>query len=156
MCIIDEPSLALDSISRPPGHHAAQCVNMLREGCVKPCRGRASRIDQVREGRARSTARKLVDRHLTRAFHGVVPQLGVLCSDQRQLVTDGGHRDWSPRGIHLGSASIRGYLGGYWKVFAQTRNSKYTSMLWRPHQILLLFSSVQRLAGDQSRPCTHG
>lgn len=31
-----------------------------------------------------------------------------------------------------------------------------TAKLWEPHQILLLFSSVQRLVGDQSRPCMHG
>lgn len=33
------------------------CVKTLREGCAKPWRGSASRIDQVRDGRARSIAR---------------------------------------------------------------------------------------------------
>ena len=69
----------------PPGHHAAQCVNMLREGCVKPCRGRASRIDQVREGRARRTARN------TQPGTGHQPSVGLFC----KLVTDGGHHPGS-------------------------------------------------------------
>lgn len=52
-----EPSLRPNRL-HPAGHHAAQCVNMLREECVKPLRGKASRIDQVRDGRARNNARE--------------------------------------------------------------------------------------------------
>lgn len=39
--------------------------------------GRASHTGQVRNGRARNTGRKRVDRHLTRAFHGVFRKLGI-------------------------------------------------------------------------------
>lgn len=91
-----------------------KCVNMLREGRVKPWRRKASRIDQVRDERARSTARKRVDLHLARAFHGVVSQIGHLVAVNSTkwsliVVTASGHRP----GIHLVSASIRGYLNGY-------------------------------------------
>ena len=63
-----EPSLRPNRL-HPAGHNAAQCLNMLREGCVKPWRGRASRNGQVRNERARSTARKRVYRHLVRVFN---------------------------------------------------------------------------------------
>jgi hypothetical protein len=61
-----------------------QCVNC----CVNPWReGFAHRLG------ARSTARKRVDRHLTRAFHGVVSQTGHPDGcDQPKVVTASGHR----------------------------------------------------------------
>lgn len=74
---------------------------------------------------ARSTARKRVDRHLTRAFHGVVSQIRHLDDcDLVQVVTDDGTASGHDPGIHIRSASIRGYLNGYWQ--ASTQGSNYS------------------------------
>jgi hypothetical protein len=55
------------------------CVEKLRERLRKAMAWMASRIDQVRDGRARNTARKHADRFLTRVIHGVVfPQMGLM------------------------------------------------------------------------------
>lgn len=62
---------------------------MLREGGVKPCRGRASRIDQVRDGRARRTARN------TPPELGARLPLGCSASWSLMVVTALGHHPGS-------------------------------------------------------------
>lgn len=60
----------MPAVTRP------QCVNMLREALREIMPGAQLRAHGMRDGRARNTARKLVDSHLTRPFHGVVLQIG--------------------------------------------------------------------------------
>ena len=65
----------------PAGHHAAQCMDMLCDGRVKPWWGRASRTGQVRNGRARRTARNTPE--LGASLPWGVSAKGILCaSDQ--------------------------------------------------------------------------
>ncbi len=52
-CAVQRPLLRLERIHGGRALTRLKCVNMLREALA----GRASRIDQVRDGRARSTAR---------------------------------------------------------------------------------------------------
>lgn len=70
--------------------------------------GRASRNGQVRDGHARSTARKRVYRHLTRAFNEGAQTGHPSGCDQPQVVTAPGHR----RGVHCELTQNRGYFVG--------------------------------------------
>ena len=93
----------------PAGRNVAQRVNMPRKGCVSSGWRRASRIDRMRDGCARRTARN------TPAGTGRQPSVGCF-GKGIACATDQGKRppmEVTTQGIRRVSTPNRGYTTGY-------------------------------------------